>query len=112
MNTIINPVAQWQNRGNILTLLLVIGGDVVQRAIAQLLKVHIQTGQNEPKVFLTPVTFSFGQVDYAFASLTVIEEKQLLSSNSNCPSITINFSWDPVGSIASECSNETSVIRT
>ena len=52
--------AQWIEPGDIFSLLLLVGGDVVQRAIAQ------QAG--DPHL-PTPVVFSFGWVAYAFLSL-------------------------------------------
>jgi hypothetical protein len=53
---------QWINPSDILSLLLLIGPDIVQRAIAQL------SGN-----ILTPVAFSFGWVAYSLnASLSVI----------------------------------------
>ena len=57
---------QWQNPGDILSLLLLIGGDVVQCAIAQLFGVYIQPSRNEPRLYLTPMAFSFDWVGYAF----------------------------------------------
>ena len=84
---------QWQNPGDILSLLLLIGGDVVQRAIAQLFGVYIQPSRNGPRLYLTPVAFSFGWVGYAFTSLaSVIGDKQLMPSVPDCSSIVINCS--------------------
>ena len=40
MNTKTQLASQWQNLGDILSLLLLIGGDVVQRAIAQLFGIY------------------------------------------------------------------------
>ncbi|KAF9463934.1 hypothetical protein BDZ94DRAFT_1282335 [Collybia nuda] len=54
-------LAQWSNPGDILSLLMIIGGEVIQRALAQ-----VGGG------ILTPVTFSFGWVAYAFNSLTFV----------------------------------------
>ena len=45
---------QWHNPSDIFTILLIIGGEVVQIAIAQLCA--------GPVSFLAPVTFSFGWV--------------------------------------------------
>ena len=45
---------QWSNPHDIFTILLIIGGDIVQKAIAQL------TAGPVPR--LTPVSFSFGWV--------------------------------------------------
>jgi hypothetical protein len=51
-------VGQWRNPGDILSILLLLGPDVVQRAIAQL------AGRS-----VTPVAFSFGWVAYAISAL-------------------------------------------
>ncbi|KAM0801860.1 hypothetical protein BDR22DRAFT_888307 [Usnea florida] len=84
---------QWQNPGDILSLLLLVGGDVVQRAIAQLVGVYVQPFRNGPRLYLTPVAFSFGWVGYAFTSLaSVIGDKQLMPSEPDCPSKVINCS--------------------
>ena len=57
---VVNQIrSQWRNPSNILSLLLLIGGDIVQRALAQ------QTGDTIP----TPVVFSFGWVAYTFVGL-------------------------------------------
>ena len=45
---------QWSNPSDIFTILLLIGGDVVRVAVAQLCV--------GPVPYLTPVTFSFGWV--------------------------------------------------
>ena len=45
---------QWSNPSDIFTILLIIGGDIVQVAIAQLC--------GGPIKYLTPVSFSFGWV--------------------------------------------------
>ena len=60
---------QQSNPSDISTILIVIGGDVVQKALAQ------GTG----KQYYTPVCFSFGQVSYAFTALIdVIGDGRLL----------------------------------
>lgn len=51
--------SQWVSPVDILSLLLLVGGDVVQQALAQ------QAGLKLP----TPVVFSFGWVGYAFTAL-------------------------------------------
>lgn len=53
--------AQWSNPADILSVLLLLGPDIVHRAIAQL------TGR-----VVTPVAFSFGWVTYSVASLARI----------------------------------------
>lgn len=50
--------AQWRNPGDILSVLLLVGPDVIRHAIAQL------SGRS-----ITPVAFSFGWVAYAPAAL-------------------------------------------
>lgn len=91
MDTKTRLAIQWQNPADILSLLLIIGGDVVQRAIAQLVGVYIQPCPNGPKLHLTPVAFSFGWVGYTFTSLaSVIGDKQLMPSEPDSPSIIIN----------------------
>ncbi|KAF3769356.1 hypothetical protein M406DRAFT_249210 [Cryphonectria parasitica EP155] len=53
---------QWSNPSDVSTILMVIGGDVVQKALAQ------GTGT----WYFTPVCFSFGWVSYAFMALVEI----------------------------------------
>lgn len=62
---------QWGNPSDILSLLLLVGGDVLQQALAQ------QSGDSFP----TPVVFSFGWVGYAFnALLSVVGSEKLMPS--------------------------------
>ncbi|GAW14633.1 hypothetical protein ANO14919_040360 [Xylariales sp. No.14919] len=83
--------SQWQNPRDILSVLLLIGGDIVQKAIAQLHGVYIEPAKGWPRVYLTPVAFSFGWVGYAVTSLTsVIGDKQLMPANPDSHSILIN----------------------
>ncbi|KAK3690243.1 hypothetical protein B0T22DRAFT_536974 [Podospora appendiculata] len=106
----------WQSPGDIPSLLLLIGGDVVQRAIAQLTGVYVQVGPKLPKVYVTPVAFSFGWVAYAFMTLaSVIGGKQLMPPSAEINSTVIecatgfqraNQSWllgrilrDPAGTL-------------
>ncbi|KAL8722715.1 MAG: hypothetical protein Q9225_000827 [Loekoesia sp. 1 TL-2023] len=61
--------SQWSNPSDILSLLLLIGGDVIRIALAQ------QTGDTFP----TPVVFSFGWVAYAFtAILSAVSNDRLM----------------------------------
>jgi hypothetical protein len=64
--------AQWQHPGDILSLLLLVGGDVVQKALAQLVGVSFRPFARGPNIYVTPVAFSFGWVAYAFSSLMSI----------------------------------------
>ncbi|KAH0375530.1 putative glucokinase, partial [Aureobasidium melanogenum] len=69
---------QWTNPGDILSVLLLIGGDIVQKAIAQLVGYELNLYERQkpgtiPKsIFgapLTPVAFSFGWVAFSFTQL-------------------------------------------
>lgn len=91
MNTTKEFARQWRNPSDILTLLLVVDGDVVQQAIAQQFGHFVQAGHDGPRFYLTPVAFSFGWVGYAFSSLaSVIGDKALMPSAPDCPSKIIN----------------------
>ncbi|KAI1110851.1 hypothetical protein F5Y14DRAFT_336844 [Nemania sp. NC0429] len=84
---------QLNNPKDILSLLLLIGGDVVQRAIAQMFGVSIQPLSHGPKIYLTPVAFSFGWVGYAFTSLAaVVGDKQLMPETPDGNAVIINCS--------------------
>ncbi|KAJ5494364.1 hypothetical protein N7463_010451 [Penicillium fimorum] len=93
MDTATQLAIQWQNPADILSLLLLVGGDIVRSAIAQLFGVYIHPSGKWPKLYLTPVAFSFGWVGYAFFSFaSVIGDKQLMPSDPDCPSKVINCS--------------------
>ncbi|KAL8722716.1 MAG: hypothetical protein Q9225_000828 [Loekoesia sp. 1 TL-2023] len=71
--------SQWQNPNDVLTVLLIIGGDIVQKALAQL------SGGR-----FVPVAFSFGWVSYSFnALLTVFGDGALMPPTIH-PSILVN----------------------
>ncbi|KDQ18343.1 hypothetical protein BOTBODRAFT_52406 [Botryobasidium botryosum FD-172 SS1] len=53
--------SQWQDPSDILTVLTIIGGDIVQGALAQLVSSH-------PRPF-TPVAFSFGWIAWSFSAI-------------------------------------------
>ena len=57
---------QWFNPGDILSLLLLIGGDIVQKAIAQLVGHEVRLPGSSIQLSLTPVAFSFGWVRLQF----------------------------------------------
>lgn len=77
----IGPISsQWRNPGNILDLLLLVGGDVIKTALAQM------TGD----CWSTPVVFSFGWVAYAFTALSSIVRDNRLLLASDQPSVLIN----------------------
>ncbi|KAG2151445.1 hypothetical protein DEU56DRAFT_552032 [Suillus clintonianus] len=75
--------SQWQSpTSGVLSVLSIIGGDVVQRAIAQL----AGTGSS----YFTPVAFSFGWVAYSFSALLSAIGEGRLMPPSDCPSIVVN----------------------
>jgi hypothetical protein len=83
--------AQFSNPSDILSLLLLVGGDIVQKAIAQF--VGVRPFKWAPMTSLTPVAFSFGWVAYAFMSLmSVVGDCRLMPDSPDCPSIVINCS--------------------
>ncbi len=71
--------SQWQNPADILSVLLIIGGDVIQKAIAQL------SGD-----YLVPVAFSFGWVAYSFSTLMSIVGDGRLMPAPDYPAKVIN----------------------
>lgn len=82
--------SQWSNPGDIFSLLLLIGGDIVQKAIAQLVGKHVRLSTKGQKFGITPVAFSFGWVTYAFVSLmSAVGDHQLMPSP-DLPCIVLN----------------------
>ena len=71
--------SQWENPNDVLTVLLIIGGDIVQKALAQL------SGG-----YFVPVAFSFGWVSYSINALVVAYGDGNLMPNTLYPSILIN----------------------
>ncbi|PSK45289.1 hypothetical protein B9Z65_2429 [Elsinoe australis] len=63
-------VSQWSNPSDIFSLLLLVGGDAVQKAIARLVGLRIPISWSGGTLIINPVAFSFGWVSYAFISLT------------------------------------------
>jgi hypothetical protein len=83
---------QWSNPGDILSLLLLIGGDIVQKALAQFVGVRFQPFKNGLSIPITPVAFSFGWVAYAFNSLVATVGDNSLMPDPDCPALVINCS--------------------
>ncbi|KAI0137494.1 hypothetical protein BJ170DRAFT_606089 [Xylariales sp. AK1849] len=84
---------QWANPGDILSLLLLIGGDIVQKAIAQLVGHKIRLpGERSPGLPITPVAFSFGWAAYAFSNLLAATGDMRLMPPNDSPSMSINCS--------------------
>ena len=91
-------LGQWKNPADVLSLLLLIGGDIVQKAIAQMVGYHFQPlsprqrkvvqdaadgGEIRLQPFnsisLTPVAFSFGWIAFGFSQLmSVVGDGRLL----------------------------------
>lgn len=72
--------SQWKSPNDVTSLLLVVGGDVVQRALAQL------SGE-----YLVPVAFSFGWVSYAVGALnSAFGDGKLMPPGPDCPSILVS----------------------
>jgi hypothetical protein len=84
---------QWSNPGDILSLLLLIGSDIVQKAIAQLIgyRIHLP-GKEGLSLSIAPVAFSFGWVAYGFSNLLLAVGGKRLMPTTDCPSIVVNCS--------------------
>ena len=72
--------AQWANPSNILDLLLLVGGDTITVALAQL------SGSKWP----TPAVFSFGWIAYAFKQTAMVFGYNRLLVHTDVPSTVIN----------------------
>ncbi|KAJ7213148.1 hypothetical protein GGX14DRAFT_564186 [Mycena pura] len=69
--------AQWRNPGDITGILTVIGGDIVQGALAQLCS-------SNPRHF-TPVALSFGWVAYSFSAILAAIGSRRFAPVPDCP---------------------------
>lgn len=85
---------QWSNPSDIYTILMIIGGEIVHAALAQLCAGPIQ--------YLTPASFSFGCVSYAISAVrSAIGHNRLMPKPENdCKLINLgsgysrtNYSW-------------------
>ncbi|KAL9113111.1 MAG: hypothetical protein Q9227_002723 [Pyrenula ochraceoflavens] len=84
---------QWANPGDILSLLLLIGGDIVQKAIAQLTGYSVRPlGAATPGLSIAPVAFSFGWAAYAFSNLLAMVGDMRLMPMSESPALLVNCS--------------------
>lgn len=72
---------QWQNPGDLLSILLILGGDVVQTAIAQLSGGHY---------YFAPVAFSFGWVAYSVTAVLLAWGDRRLMPKPDASSVLIN----------------------
>lgn len=84
--------SQWANPGDILSLLLIVGGDVVQKAVAQLTAITSPPFlPNGRRLCFTPIAFSFGWVAFAFSTLmSALGEQRLMPVQTEFPSILVN----------------------
>ena len=73
--------SQWQNPNDILTILTIIGGDIVQRAVAQL--------SGHPS-YITPVAFSFGWVGYTLNMVVAIMGEGRVMPPADCDCVVVN----------------------
>jgi hypothetical protein len=71
---------------------LIVGGVVVQKAIAQLSGFFIKPFPQCPKIYVVPVAFSFGWAAYSFTALVSVVGDRRLMLSPDCPSIVINGS--------------------
>lgn len=73
--------AQWSGPPDVLSILLLLGGDVVQASLAQLTSSPI----------LTPTVFSFGWVSYAVSALlSAVGDNRLMPKSPDYPCLVIN----------------------
>lgn len=92
MGTLLELQNQWANPGDVLSLLLLIGGDTVQKAIAQLVGYTFHPFGGRFGIGVAPVAFSFGWVAYGFSNLlSAVGERRLMPANDS-PSIVVNCS--------------------
>ncbi|KAI9151427.1 hypothetical protein HJFPF1_08629 [Paramyrothecium foliicola] len=84
--------AQWTNPGDILSLLLLVGGDIVQKAVAQLVGYRVRLPGSSYSLSITPIAFSFGWAAYAFSNLLSAVGDMRLMPLSDSPSILVNSS--------------------
>lgn len=82
---------QWANPSDILSLLLLVGGDIVQKAIAQMVG-HVIAIPSRPhiRLHIAPVAFSFGCVAYGFTNLLAAVGDMKLMPAPDHRSLTIN----------------------
>ncbi|KAI0838238.1 hypothetical protein F5Y06DRAFT_287346 [Hypoxylon sp. FL0890] len=82
--------SQWGNPGDILSLLLLIGGDIMQKAVAQLVGHRIRLyGCRNRDISIALVAFSFGWAAYGFSNLLSAVGDMNLMPASDCPSLLV-----------------------
>ncbi|RBR18751.1 uncharacterized protein FIESC28_05892 [Fusarium coffeatum] len=83
---------QWANPGDILSILLLIGSDIVQKAITQLVGHKLRIPGTKTHFHIAPVAFSFGWATYGFTNLVAAVGSMRLMPTTDCPSILVNSS--------------------
>ncbi|KAJ8481918.1 hypothetical protein ONZ51_g5684 [Trametes cubensis] len=78
--------ASWLSPNDTLSILMIIGGDIVQRAVAQL----AGSGPFTPYWHFTPVAFSFGWLAYSVSALTSALGDGQLMPPPDCPIQVVN----------------------
>lgn len=73
-------LAQWSNPSDIFSLLLLVGGDVIQKALANF---HGRS--------IRPIAFSFGWVAYAFSALLAAVGHLNIMPDPDCPYLLFNI---------------------
>jgi hypothetical protein len=81
---------QWANPGDTLSILLLIGGDIVQKAIAQLVGYKVRLPGTGSYLSIAPVAFSFGWATYGFSNLLAAVGSMKLMPPNDCPSVLVN----------------------
>ncbi|XDG04815.1 hypothetical protein ABKA04_004430 [Annulohypoxylon sp. FPYF3050] len=82
---------QWVNPSDLMSLFLLIGSDVVQQAIAQLVGYRLRLpGMRKYGIPITPVALSFGWVAYAFSNLVNVAGDMKMMPTNYQPSIVVN----------------------
>ena len=81
---------QWANPSDILSLLLLVGGDVVQKAIAQMVGPQIRQYRSPWNASIAPVAFSFGWVAHGFSNLLAACGDMRLMPTGDPPAIFVN----------------------
>lgn len=83
--------SQWVNPSDLMSLFLLIGSDVVQQAIAQLVGYKLNLpGIRQYGIPITPVALSFGWVAYAFSNLVNVVGDMKLMPTDYQPSVVVN----------------------
>src|SRR5579859_3918404 len=72
--------SQWTSPHDLLTILMIVGGDIIQKALAQM------AGAG----YFVPVTFSFGWVSYAFGALLGAVGDNRIMPTTDCQSVVVN----------------------